>query len=117
MPELPALIRLYIRQVAIGFAISAGFVALLLGFNVANLRHLILSTNGGYLALFLLFFFNGLVFAGVQFGIAVMGMAEKPRTGGGNRSALRLPMADAFAPDPVRIPQPAQDPVAYPPKP
>nr|WP_114966310.1 hypothetical protein [Alkalilacustris brevis] len=103
---MPQLVRLYIRQVAIGFAIAAGFVAMLLVFNVANLQHLIFNTQGGWLALFLLFFFNGLVFAGVQFGIAVMSMAEKPRPGGGHKQPL--PMADAFSPQPVRIPRPSE---------
>lgn len=75
---MPELVRLYIRQVAIGFGVAAVFVALLLWFNVANLRHLIFSSSNGLLALFLLFFFNGIVFAGVQFAIAIMSMAEKP---------------------------------------
>lgn len=74
-PGLPRLVRVYLRQVAIGFGLSAVFVGLLLGFNVANLRSLILTTQGGGIAAFLLFFFNGLVFAGVQFGITIMRMA------------------------------------------
>ena len=78
---MPELVKLYIRQVAIGFGIAAVFVALLLGFNVANLRSLILNSSSGPLALFLLFFFNGIVFAGVQFAIAIMGMAENPDDG------------------------------------
>ncbi|PQO22996.1 hypothetical protein C2I36_10215 [Rhodobacteraceae bacterium WD3A24] len=86
---MPELVRLYIRQVAIGFGIAAVFVALLLGLNVANLRHLVFASSDGLLALFLLFFFNGIVFAGVQFGIAVMRMAE-PENGGGGKS---LPQA------------------------
>lgn len=98
---MPELIRLYIRSVALGFAIAAVFVAGLIWLNVANLQHLVLNTQGGYLALFLLFFFNGLVFAGVQFGIAVMSLAEREDTGGGH--APRLPMADAFSPVPIQI--------------
>jgi hypothetical protein len=43
-----------------------------------------------------------LVFAGVQFGIAVMNMAEKPEKSGGG-AAPRMPMADAFGPVPVKI--------------
>jgi len=99
---VPELIRMYIRHVAIGFAIAAVFVAALLWFNVVNLRELVMATSGGWLAVFLLWFFNGLVFAGVQFGIAVMNMAE-PAAGptGGNRP--NIPMAEVFAPVPVRI--------------
>ena len=99
---MPELVRMYIRNVAIGFAIAAVFVAGLLWLNVGNLQHLIFNTSGGYLALFMLVFFNGLVFAGVQFAIAVMGMAERDEPAGGR--PVRLPMGDAFSPEPVRIP-------------
>ncbi len=68
--------RFYIRHSLIGFGMAAVFVALLLWFNVANLAHLILSSPSWALALFMLWFFNGIVFAGVQFGVAVMSMAE-----------------------------------------
>ena len=86
---MPQLVRVYIRQVLIGFALSALFVAGLLWADVAGLRGLIATTQGGWLALFLLFFFNGLVFAGVQFAIHIMLMAERPpRDGGGRRDAL-----------------------------
>lgn len=82
---MPKLIRLYITQVAIGFALSGVLVALLLWFNVANLWHLVTASDVGVLAVFLLWLFNGIVFAGVQFGIAVMNLAEddddEPRGG------------------------------------
>lgn len=93
--RLPRLVRLYLRQIALGFGLSAVFVGLLLGFNVANLRNLILNTQGGAIAAFLLFFFNGLVFAGVQFAISIMRMADPEDKGpkGGHRapSATRQP--------------------------
>lgn len=73
---MPELVRLYIRQCLIGFALAGVFVALLLGFDVAGLRGLVMATEGGFLAVFLLFFFNGLVFAGVQFGMTIMRMAR-----------------------------------------
>jgi len=75
---MPPLIRLYIRHVAIGFALAAAFTALLLWFNVANLWHLVTHVPGGMLAVALLVVFNGVVFSGVQFGIAVMGLARDP---------------------------------------
>ena len=82
---MPKLIRLYITHVAIGFVLSAVLVGLLLWFNIANLWHLVSTSDVGLLAVFLLWLFNGLVFAGVQFGIAVMNMAEddddEPRGG------------------------------------
>lgn len=40
---MPELIRVYIRNVFFGAGLSAAFVALLMYFNVANLRHLILA--------------------------------------------------------------------------
>ncbi|WP_428928485.1 hypothetical protein [Marinibacterium sp. SX1] len=80
---MPELIKTYLRQCAIGFGIAAVFVTLLLGFNVANLRGLIFGSDIGLLALFMLWFFNGIVFAGVQFGIYVMSMAERDDNGRG----------------------------------
>lgn len=100
MSDLPPLIRLYIRQCLIGFALAAAFVGLLLGFDIAGLRGLVLTTQGGWLAVFMLWFFNGLVFAGVQFGISIMRMAESD--GGGDRG-----LRDAH-PVPVRVAGPQQ---------
>ena len=69
---MPDLVKMYIRHCAIGFGISAAFVASLLYLNVANLWYLVTHTDAGLLAVFLLWLFNGIVFAGVQFGIAIM---------------------------------------------
>ena len=69
---MPDLIKMYIRQTAIGFVLSAVFVALLLSMNVVNLWHLVTHSDVGFLAVFLLWLFNGIVFAGVQFGISIM---------------------------------------------
>ncbi|MBM2320394.1 MULTISPECIES: hypothetical protein [Marivita] len=69
---MPDLIKMYIRQTAVGFVLSAVFVTLLLYFNVVNLWHLVTHTDVGFLAVFLLWLFNGIVFAGVQFGISIM---------------------------------------------
>ena len=82
---MPELIKLYIRHSAIGFGVAALFVGLLLWFNVMNLRYLIAQDDAALLALFVLWFFNGVVFASVQFAYAVMRLAEKsepPRQGG-----------------------------------
>ena len=74
---MPKLVRLYIQQVLIGFGLSAVFTAILVYFNVANLQRLLLGSSDGLLGLFLIFFFNGLVFAGVQFGIRIMRMGHE----------------------------------------
>lgn len=98
---MPALVKLYIHQVVIGFGLSAVFVAGLLYANVVNLWHLVTHTEAGMLAVFLLWLFNGIVFAGAQFGIAVMRMAgDEDDHGGGKRD--REPVRDA-ATAPVRI--------------
>lgn len=97
---MPRLVAMYIRHVLIGFALSAVFVAGLLYTNVANLWHLISTSDMGWVALLMLFMFNGVVFSGVQFSIAIMRMAEdedEPR--GGKRD--RLPVLDAV-PIPVK---------------
>ncbi|MBY6068255.1 hypothetical protein KUW17_15995 [Leisingera aquaemixtae] len=94
---MPELVKMYIRNVVIGFGIAAAFVAVLLWFNVANLWSLVAASDVGLLAVFLLWFMHGIVFAGVQFAWAVMAMAEKdsgPRRG--------TPVAHEF--QPVRVP-------------
>lgn len=95
---MPKLVRLYITQTLIGFVISAAFVVGLLYFNVVNLWHLVSNSDIGILAVFLLWLFNGIVFSGVQFGIAIMRMAEDEddRSGG-----PRVP--ELVEPQPVRI--------------
>lgn len=104
---MPELVRLYIRNVIFGAGLSALFVALLLGFDVAHLRHLILGSDIGYIAVALLFTFNTVVFSAVQFGIAVMNMAESETPpGGGKRDAI--PRFDAAA-ELIAIPVPVRD--------
>ena len=73
---MPKLIRLYIVNVAIGFGLSAAFLALLITFDVAGLGRLILGSDMGLVAALMIFLFQGVVFAGVQFAIAVVRMAE-----------------------------------------
>ena len=89
---MPKLIRLYIVNVLTGFAISALFLGLVLALDVAGLRHLVLDTPSGWIAGFIFFLLNGIVFAGVQFGIAVMRLpeADSPPPRGGLRQALHL---------------------------
>ncbi len=92
---MPKLIRLYIVNVLIGFALALAFVIGLVWLDVANLRHLILDTASGPLAFVLLVLSNGVVFAGVQFGIAVMRLAEDdsaPKGGRGVPMHTRIPI-------------------------
>ena len=82
---MPELVRLYIRNVLMGFGLSATFVGALLYLNVGNLWHLISTSNVGWIALVMLVFFNGVVFAGVQFAITIMRMEEQDEGPKGGR--------------------------------
>ena len=96
---MPELVKMYIRHTLIGFAIAGAFVAMLFYFNVANLWHLVTHDPMGWLAAILLVMFNGIVFSGVQFGIAIMRMADE-EDGPGDTGARPLnPVLE-----PVRIP-------------
>lgn len=98
---MPELIRLYIRNIFFGFLLALVFTIALVGLDVANLKHLTLETTGGWLALVMLVVFNTIVFAGVQFAIAIMRMAEpEDRPRGGNRAPVTRP-------EPVAVPAPA----------
>ncbi len=94
---MPKLVRLYIRQVFVGFGLSAIFVTALLYTNVGNLWHLISTSPMGYVALIMLFMFHGIVFAGVQFAITIMRMEEKEDDPKGGK---RIPLATNI---PVRV--------------
>ncbi|MBU2891093.1 hypothetical protein [Celeribacter halophilus] len=88
---MPKLVKLYITQVLIGFAIAAGFVGMLLYFNVANLWHLVTHNDAGIIAVIVLWFANGIVFSGVQFAITIMRMADSEEDDqGGKRDDLPL---------------------------
>ena len=77
---MPKLVRLYIVNIAIGFLLAVIFTGALIGLNVANLRHLVTSVSGGWVAVTMLIAFHTVLFSGVQFAIAVMRMAEDPET-------------------------------------
>lgn len=98
---MPKLVKLYITQVLIGFAIAAGFVGMLLYFNVANLWHLVTHNDAGIIAVIVLWFANGIVFSGVQFAITIMRMADsEDEDQGGKRDDI--PLA-ALEPIPVEV--------------
>ena len=77
---------MYKRQ-AYGFGLSVVFLGLLLWADVAGLRHLIFQSSMGWVAAIMMIVMNGVVFAGVQFAIAVMRLAEDPEgPKGGSRA-------------------------------
>lgn len=101
---MPKLVRLYITQVAIGFGLAGVFVGMLLWFDIAGLWHLVSHSDKGLLAVLILWLANGIVFAGVQFAIAVMRLKDddddEPR--GGLRQHV---MRHDYAAIPVRAGQ------------
>ena len=102
---MPKLIRMYIVNVAIGFGLAAVFVGMLLWFNIANLWHLVSHSDKGWLAVLLLWVSNGIVFAGVQFGIAVMRMKDDDDDDGPGGGLRQHVMRPDYAPIPVRTDQ------------
>ena len=73
---MPKIFRFYILHCVIGFGVSALFVATLLYLNVANLWHLISTSDIGLMAVTVFWVLNGIVFAGVQTAVAIWLMAE-----------------------------------------
>lgn len=99
---MPKLIKLYLINVAIGFGLAALFVAMLLYFDIAKLWHLISTSDKGWIAVLMLWISNGIIFAGVQFAIAVMKLKDddddEPR--GGTRAPAKRFVAE---PIPLRV--------------
>ena len=89
-----------------GFGLSVTFVGALLYLNVGNLWHLISTSGVGWIAVVMLVFFNGVVFAGVQFAIAVMRMEEHDD---GPKGGKRAPVATNI---PARVAVAAEAPPA-----
>jgi len=81
---MPKLLRLLIKNTAIGFGVSATFVAAVIWSDTAQLGSLIAASPVGWLAATILFFFVGLTFASVQMGIAVMRL-DRDEDGSGTR--------------------------------
>ena len=73
---MPKLIRFYIIHCVIGFFVAALFTAGIFWFNVANLWHLVSTSDIGVMAIIVFWVLNGIVFAGVQFAVAIMLLAE-----------------------------------------
>ena len=74
LARLPRVVRLYILNAALGFALAAIFTGVVLWQNVAGIGDLVRRVDGGWLAALVFWVLNGIVFAGVQTGIVVMSM-------------------------------------------
>jgi hypothetical protein len=73
---MPRVFRLYLVSALNGFGIALAFVALILIFNVANLRHLVGTSDVGVMATVAFWILNGIVFSGVQFAWALSQMVR-----------------------------------------
>lgn len=89
---MPKIVRFYIMHCIIGFAVAAAFTGLILWFNVANLWHLVSTSDIGMMAVVVFWVLNGIVFAGVQNGIAIMMMSENGDEGHGPRGGSAVPV-------------------------
>ncbi|MCB2053848.1 MAG: hypothetical protein KDE35_06345 [Geminicoccaceae bacterium] len=69
---MPPLLVFLLRHALIGFALAAVAGVALMAGDVAGMRGLVHTTEGGYLAFAALCFLLGLTFASVQMGAAVM---------------------------------------------
>ncbi|NNE53802.1 MAG: hypothetical protein HKN30_15535 [Sulfitobacter sp.] len=91
---MPPIVRFYILNCLIGFAVAGVFTGMVFYFNVANLWHLVSRSDIGLMASFVFFMLNGIVFAGVQTAIAVMLLADDDADdgpGGGTPVPARVP--------------------------
>ncbi len=73
---MPSFIKFLIFHAVAGFAFAIFVVLVLLAFDVAHLRSLLMASDQKWIALFVLTFFMGLTFGSVQMGIAIMRMGK-----------------------------------------
>ena len=89
--RLPMLVRFLLSHGALGFGLSAIFMAGLLALDPQDARALLMTGAGHWWPAVVLWFFTGLTFGAVQIGVATMLLAERkarpPRPGGGGGRA------------------------------
>jgi hypothetical protein len=91
--RMPQLIRLMLLHGALGFGISAVFVALLVSTDTNGLAALLHGAESYPLPTLLLWFFCGLTFGSVQIGTALMLSDQDSAPRGGTRIPVALPAA------------------------
>ena len=91
--------RPFVNHGLVGFSASTVFVMMGLGFNVANLATLVSGSALGVVAVGVLWVICGVLFAGVQFGLSMIGTRDDDE--GGPGGGLRGPVQDYV---PIRVP-------------
>jgi TRAP-type C4-dicarboxylate transport system permease small subunit len=92
---MPALVRVYIQSVFVGFLIATAFTAGLIWLDVAGIGHLIQGSDIGWIAAAMLIIFNGIVFSAVQFAFRIMAVTtedEGPKGGHGAGELVPVPL-------------------------
>ena len=99
---MPEHIRFILRHAAIGFVIAVAFVAMLLGFDVGGLWHLVTHTAEGPIAVVMLVVFCTITFGSAQIGYKIMTLGDEGDDDdqGGKRDGVFVRGA---LPVPVRI--------------
>ncbi|WP_340254447.1 hypothetical protein [Roseobacter sp. HKCC-CH-9208] len=97
---MPEHIHFILRHAAIGAVIAFAFFAMLLGFNLANLRHLVPNSAYGVLAVVMLYIFCTITFGSAQIGYRIMTLSDDDKGDQGRRDRALTP---EMQPIPVRI--------------
>ncbi|MEL6169306.1 MAG: hypothetical protein AAFR35_11480 [Pseudomonadota bacterium] len=93
---MPAIFRFYVRHSIVGFAVAALFVAAIYATDMFGLWSMVRKSPDAVLVTLIFWVLNGLVFAGVQTGVAVFLMAEHdapPNGPGPGTRAEAMPLA------------------------
>jgi len=101
---MPELIKIILRNAAIGFGIAAIFVTALLISDTGGVGTLVANSESGLLAVALLTFFTGLTFGSAQIGFVIMSgdWSDKDK-GRGQRLKLAPPPLLRPVPVPAKI--------------
>lgn len=75
---MPAHVRFLLVHAGIGVLIALVFAALILWFDIAGIRHLVLNTDEGPLALGVFVVLCAITFGSAQMGIRIMLLGNRP---------------------------------------
>ncbi|OCX66612.1 hypothetical protein BFP70_00105 [Thioclava sp. SK-1] len=100
---MPALVRLFIRSIAIGFALAILFLGLVMVFDTAGLRQQILTSGTGYMTAAVLLGLTTVLFSVVQFARALLCRNDDDDNDGNGRGDRFPPsLHHELVPIPVR---------------